>query len=71
MGEISGAKRGHKGPRGNCSAACGEPLGEGGAEASPLFLELVQHALAMHKAWGGGDILKRSAHSAGPVSVYK
>jgi hypothetical protein len=52
--EISGVKRGHKGPRGNGSAACGGPLGEGGAEASPLFLELVQHALAMHKAWGGG-----------------
>ena len=30
-------------------AARGEPLGEGGAEASPLFLELVQHALAMLK----------------------
>ena len=62
--EISGVKRGQGGWRGNRSAACGEPLGEGGAEASPLVLGISSARPNHAKAWGGG--FNRYAHSAGP-----
>ena len=43
-----------QGPRGNCSAASGGPLGEGGAEASPLVLGINSARPNHAKAWGGG-----------------
>ena len=55
--------RGHEGPRGNCSAACVEPLGEGGAEASPLVLGINLARPNHAEAWGG--VFKMpSAHAA-------
>ena len=69
--EISGVKRGHKGPwgltradKGCVPAACGEPLGEGRAKASPLVLGINSARPNHAKAWGGG--YNCYAHSAGP-----
>ena len=50
--------------KGCVPAACGEPLGEGGAEASPLVLGISLARPNHAKAWGGG--FNRYAHSAGP-----
>ena len=61
--EISGVNRGHEGRQGNWSAACVEPLGEGGAEASPLVLGISLARPNHAKAWGGGFKMP-SAHAA-------
>ena len=50
--------------KGCVPAACGEPLGEGGAEASPLVLGISLARPSHAEAWGGG--FNCFAHSAGP-----
>ena len=52
--------RGHEGM---IPAARGEPLGEGGAEASPLVLGINSARPSHAEAWGGGFKMP-SAHAA-------